>query len=223
MNPNWTSLEYWKEMAKAGKIDNPFNDGIVGPESVFARERVSAPLPSGSTVTVWHHFPHPTAMARFLRHLFFSYCFSLWLGIKYTEEALPPVSELLQFALDTDSSPYCEDIPLMQAVIADIDAVLESDEREHQLAMLRSALDKFNARWSHTPSWDFEFVLLGNAQEAGNAVLEQYQYDNEDPEDVFLDERGHSKEEWQSICRNAGQDVAASEAMLQVLRDLFTC
>ena len=232
MSEEWTRFSFWKQVDEG---ENPFDDGPVGPDSLFAHESFCALLPCAAGVSVWRHFPGPRAAAAYLRHMFLGACFSTWLVREEwddgDEASRIPVCDLLDRAERAEECMFAGDIPLMREIVAELDAALSSADAGDAATLLQSALQKFNARWSHTPTWEFGFRLIGDCEEVGAAVYSQYDELQEEDGDegegegegeegnTFEEEHGYTQEEWMDLCRRARTDPSASQVMLAVLKD----
>jgi hypothetical protein len=218
---DWISFEEWQRIQgkKVQSIGSPFNNEIITVRSVYLWNEMTAPLPSGSTTGEWGFFPCPQALSGFLRYVLLPAFFGVWL-VREEWDAQPEkfikAEELFEFAERSKKCRYLEDIPLMKELIADLDCLVNKDDREVCQGIV-AVSKKFNNRWENASTWCFKIQVFETPVSVGAEIFDRFAegLEAEDAEEEF----GISKSDWLEICRNAIQNTAAQDRFMDKVNE----
>ena len=218
---NWGSFSYWKQIYtdKGRGVESPFNAAPLTENSVYFWSQMSAPFPSGSTNGAWGCFPESKALTGFIRYIVFPAFFEIWLVREKWDkdpERFVNADELFTLAEKSGKCRYIEDTPLMKALIAELDELIDKPD-EQVKSGLQKVADKFNDRWSDTTTWCFEIHVFDTPEAVGIEIMNRLSEDVHE-EDIEK-ELGIPKKEWMIICDSAISDSDAKDRFIEVLED----
>jgi hypothetical protein len=150
---------------------------------IFLHTRITAPLPSGMTITAWHWFASFEDIIGYLRHAWLPDVFAEWLVRDDWDEDIAArltLEELFERLLQQDpENNYADDIPLMQAQAEELDAVLKSPDPADRRAALSRFASGFNNEWAKSGTWEFAMKICCEPGELCAALVEN---------EAFIDE-----------------------------------
>lgn len=138
--------------------DNPFDQDPLRANPVFLYSEMTAPLPCASMAGIWTAYPNPNKAAAHLRFGLMPCDFSIWLCRDEWDPSpkQPKLAEDIFAATRTAGNRYIADIPIMERIIATLDASINTKDDEVAWRVLEKACRAFNTRWASTPTWNFE-------------------------------------------------------------------
>ena len=180
---------------------------------------MSAPLPSGSTSGAWGCFPEAQALTGFIRYIVFPAFFEIWLVREEWDkdpERFVNADELFTLAEKSGKCRYIEDLPLMKALITELDELIDKPNKQIRNGLQKVA-DKFNGRWSDTPTWCFGIQVFDTPKAVGIEIMNRLSEDVHDEE--IEEELGISKKDWMIICNSATSDSDAKGRFVEILEN----
>lgn len=218
---NWGSFSYWKQIYtdNDGGLESPFNPEPLTDKSVYFWSQMSAPLPSGSTSGAWGCFPEANLLTGFIRYIVFPAFFEIWLVREDWDkdpERFVNADELFALAEKSGKCSYIQDLPLMKALIAELDQLIDKPDKQIRNGLQRVA-NKFNGRWGDTSTWCFEIHVFNTPEEVGIEIMNRLSEDVYDEE--IEEELGISKKDWMIICNSATSDSNANGRFVEILEN----
>ena len=224
----WSDFQWWRERYEAAGagLDEPFSAEPWTDDTTFVWAKVIEPVRPGvgAPSGFWATFPHPRAAAGALRFVLLPDWFSAWLDREAWDEApdaFVATDDLLAAAAQAAAEEVRADVPLMRELLADLDAVLALDDAAACEAALAPVLDRLNARWHGTGSWDFSLeVFRGPTALADEMISRRTEYLGDDATDAQVAEAlGMPAAEWRALFVRALTDDDARDEVLGFLDD----
>lgn len=164
--PAYTTFPPWKHLLSKSNsmLKNAFDKQPLGANPAFLYSSITAPLPSAQMSGFWDAYPSIQGVAAHLRFGLLPLEFSIWLCRDEWDPAPrePKTAETIFEGAIAANIRYCEDIPLMRSIIAELDIAMKATKPSAAVAGVQKAADMFNERWQSTHTWDFFHKPLPN-------------------------------------------------------------
>jgi hypothetical protein len=229
MNPtDWADFEWWRARYDADEVglDEPFVDEAWSADTAFVWAKIIEPLRPGvgSPSGFWATFPHVRAAAGALRFVLLPDWFGAWLGRDEWDEdpdAFVAAESMLAGAEQAADEALRVDVPLMREILAELDAVLALTDAAACEEALQAVIEKVNARWHGTGSWEFSLELFrGPLALADELAARRTEYLGDDATDAQAAEAlGMTKAEWRALFERATSDAEARAEVQDLLDD----
>ena len=221
---NWASFLEWKQIYEKTNcgVGSPFNDAPLTEDSIYLWNEMSAPLPSGATNGVWGIFPESKSLAGFLRYVVLPKFFEIWLVRDEWDDNperfinAEELFELAELAEQSVKCRYIEDIRLMKALIADLDALMDKDNEKVGIGLV-DLTKKFNGRWEDTPTWCFKLKVYENPVSVGKEIFNRVAEDLDEKD--ATEEFGMPEDVWMEICKKALTDKSTQKQFTEKLSE----
>lgn len=224
----WADFEWWRTRYEADDVgfDEPFADQPWSADTTFLWAKTIEPVGPGlgSPSGFWSVFPHPGAAAGALRFVLLPDWFGAWLGRDEWDDdpdAFRPAEEMLAAAETKAPEELRGDLALIREILADLDALLAQADAAAIATGLAPVLEKVNARWHGTGSWEFFLDAFRGPEAVGDELVSRRtEYLGDEASEAQVAEAlGMSRSAWRQLTANSVHDEEAREALQDALED----
>ncbi|GIU73088.1 MAG: hypothetical protein KatS3mg004_0175 [Bryobacteraceae bacterium] len=189
---DWTSFAAWADLRRNDQRDFcPFWNEPLTPETRFLYYSTTAPLPCAAFAGLYSACPNWRILASQLRHDILPECYGIYLCRREWARSDDPMTaeEIFRGALEAEVC-WCDELPLMQAVLIEVDKALAAADEAAGWPHLVEACRIFNHDW-RTSGWLFELKIFAALQDlmADLGYFKNGAYlvdDPDDPDDAGL-------------------------------------
>jgi hypothetical protein len=221
-------FEWWRQRYDADDVgfDEPFADAPWTADTTFLWAKVIEPVRPGVGVPggFWSIFPHPRVAAGALRFVLLPDWFGAWLERDDWDDdpdGFVSAEDLLAAAENSAPETLRADLPLMREILAGLDALIAQNDGAAACAGLGPVLEKINARWHGTGTWEFLLEVFHGPDVLADEVLArrtEYLGDTASEAQV-ADALGMTRAAWRELFQRSLADAEARDDVLGELED----
>jgi hypothetical protein len=183
------------------EASEPLREAMICAGTCFIRVSTTSPLPATSHWETWGWTDDARTMLGYAMHVVLPNLVATWFFEQSEGDRLPS-RDYLALARQHDS--HVQDIPIVEDVLAVVEAISPAQEQDEILAGLARASEMWNERFARTGTWNLRFDVFANLESAGYAFWQRY-FEQHPPErkgDVL------TKAGWMELCRTVDDPVA---------------